>query len=164
MPHLCLLLRSFGRKPHASPWLVIHSRCSGHCLHSAPCDFGQGQLCRVQQKSKCMGEEEKTQLGFSEPFPCAEPSSAEVEPIVRAQGCFCHPQHLLRSAVCPGPAPLAPPLCQLPAPHPHPCRHDVRAGGAASPSFDDERGVEKSFCFFEDTVLEKELQICCEQK
>ena len=70
-------------------------------LLGASCVFGQARL----------GGE--TRLGASEPFPCAKPGSAEVEPIVTAQGCFCYRQHrsgqhCLPTVVFARPVPLPP--------------------------------------------------------
>lgn len=72
----------------------------GWCYADVGCSGppSRGSL-RVEpsRKANAWGRRTETKLGASERSPCADPGSPEVEPIVTAQGCFCHRQHLLRA-------------------------------------------------------------------
>lgn len=135
-----------------------------------PVILGRAALQSPTEKPNAWGRRRrKRSLGVSEPFPCAEsPVLPKLSPLLECRAASA------TSSICSGALSA---LGRLLWPHPshsqpHPSSLQAQgswlgpqsAGGAGSSSFDDEIGVEKSFYFFENTVLEKELQICCEQK
>lgn len=120
--------------------------------------LGRCSSAELDRKANAGERRRETKLRASEPFPCADPGSPKVEPVVRAQGRFCRRGRLY----------LPHPTVPCPAPRPVPLRARGRGWNGdrcvGRFSFDDETRAENCFCLFENTVLEKEFQICCEQK
>lgn len=63
--------------------------CLGPSLQCLPAFLGRRSSAESNRTQNAWERKRETKLKASELFPCLEPGSPKVEPIVAAQGCFC---------------------------------------------------------------------------